>query len=136
MKTIISTGQACVKFFNVALNDDSSEKEISDLMTPAELILFENKILLRVTLSASEHALEDLWEVGIDNEMNSSVILEPFGIEVIATNEEEFLIRICASKVEKNPDDINDWLTIVIIAKFKSIVPSQLINSTNFFQLY
>lgn len=136
MKTIISTGQACVKYINVALNDNSSEKEIIDLMTNTELILFENKILLQATLSASEHALDEVWQVGIDNEMNSSVILEPFGIEVIATNEEEFLIRICASKVEKNPDDINDWLTIVIIAIFKSIVPSQLINSTNFFQLY
>ena len=99
MKTIISTGQACVKFFNVALNDDSSEKEISDLLTPAELIRFENKILLKITLNASEHALEELWEVGIDNEMNSSSILEPFGIEVIATNEEDLLIRLCDSKV-------------------------------------
>ena len=136
MKRTISSGQACVKFFNVALNDDSSENEISDLITPAELILFEKMTLLRVKLNTSKHELEELWEVGIDNDMNSSGILEPFGIEVIATNEEEFLIRICASKVEKNPDEVNDWLTIVIIAKFKSIVPSQLINSTNFFQLY
>lgn len=136
MKRTISTSQAYVKFINVALNDDSSENEISDLITPTELILFENKILLRVTLSASEHALEELWEVGIDNEMNSSGKLEPFGIEVIATNEEEFLIRICASKVEKKPDEVNDWLTLVIIAKFKTKVPLQLINSNNFFQLY
>jgi hypothetical protein len=136
MKKTISIGQACVKFNNIALNDDSKEQELSDLMTPAELILFENKILLQVKLSSSEHALEELWEVGIDNEMNSSSILEPFGIEVISTNEEEFLIKLCASKVEENPNEVNDWLTLVIIAKFKTKVPLELINSNNFFQLY
>jgi hypothetical protein len=136
MKKTISTGQACVKFNNIALNDDSKEKELSDLMTSAELILFENKILLQVKLSSSEYALEELWEVGIDNEMNSSSILEPFGIEVIATNEEEFLIRLCASKVEEKPDEVNDWLTLVIIAKFNTKVPLELIYNNNFFQLY
>jgi hypothetical protein len=136
MKKTISTSKACVKFINIALNDDSKDQELSDLMTPAELILFENKILLQVKLSASEHALEELWEVGIDNELNSSRILEPFGIEVIATNEEEFLIRLCASKIEERPDEVNDWLTLVIIVKFKTKVPLQLINSNNFFQLY
>ncbi len=136
MKRTISEGVASVKFINIALNEDSTEREISNLMTPVALILFENKILFQVKLSSSEHALEELWEVGIQNEMNSSSILEPFGIEVIASNEEEFLIRLCASKVAEKPDEVNDWLSLVIIAKFNSKMPLELINCNNFFQLY
>lgn len=136
MKRTISKGLASVKFINVALNDDSTEQEISNLMTPVTLILFENKILFQVKLSSPEHALEELWEVGIDNEMNSSSILEPFGIEVIATNEEEFLIRLCASKVDEKPDEVNDWLSLVIIAKFNTKVPLELVNSNNIYKLY
>lgn len=136
MKRTISEGVASVKFINIALNEDSTEREISNLMTPVALILFKNKMLFQVKLSSSEHALEELWEVGIQNEMNSSSKFEPFGIEVIATNEEEFLIRLCASKVAEKPDEVNDWLSLVIIAKFNSKMPLELINCNNFFQLY
>lgn len=137
MISTISTGLASVRFVNIPMNDDARENQTSDLLIPVVLKSLNDKLFIQIKLFSSDDKIDELWDIGIDNDVNSSSVLERFGeMEIISTTEQEFLVRFWASKIEQFPDDVKEWLNIFIIAKFDIIVPSQLKNSKHLFLLH
>jgi hypothetical protein len=137
MISTISTGLARVRFVNIPLNDDAREDQTSDLLIPVFLKSLNDKLVIHIKLFSLDDKIDELWDIGIDNDINSSSILELFGeMEIISTSDKEFLVRFWASKIEQFPDEVNEWLNIYILAKFETNVPSQLTKSKQFFLLH
>lgn len=137
MISTISTGLASVRFVNIPLNDDARENQTNDLLIPVVLKSLNDKLYIQIKLFSIDDKIDELWDIGIDNEVNSSSVLELFGeMEIVSTSDQEFLVRFWASKKEQFPNEVNEWLNILILAKFDTYVPYKLMKSKHFFQLH
>lgn len=135
MKKTIASGISSIKFNSIPLTNDAIEMQAIDASSSIELALANNQLLLQINLISNEFGINEFWEVGIENNVNSSKEWEPFGLEVISISKEQFLLRLCATKGEKQTEGLNEWLNITIVALFNSELPVQLQGTKNHFQL-
>lgn len=136
MKKTIASVISSVKFISIPLTDDAIEMQAIDTSSSIELALENNQLLIQINLISNEFGINEFWEVGIENSVNSSKEWEPFGLEVISISKEQFLLRLCATKGEKQTEGLNEWINVSIVALFNSELPVQLQGTKNHFQLY
>lgn len=136
MKKTIASGISSIKFISIPLTDDAIEMQAIDASSSIDLALANNQLSLQINLNSNEFGINEFWEVGIENNINSSKVWEPFGMEVISISEKQFLIRLSATKGDEQAEEQNEWLNVTVVALFNSELPVQLQGTKNHFQLY